>query len=98
MTLRAMIPRKPRHWLALMDEVRARWAVSGRRPFGGRVSVGYLWETPTAVSLTGTAAIAVELASRLTFMLKEGASVFIGQARIERADKSRLVLTIEGER
>ena len=81
-----------------MDRVEAMWAFTGRKRLGGRVGVGFLWYCPDQLSLKDEARIGVELASRMGFAIKDGARVYLMQARAEEAKPpAKVILTLEGE-
>lgn len=99
-TINARPPKngKPRNWMALMDRIEAMWAFTGRKRLGGRVGVGFLWYCPDALSIEDEARIGIELASRMGFAIKDGARVYLSQARAEQAKPpSKMILTLEGE-
>jgi hypothetical protein len=94
--VRRPIPSKKIEWLRTIDQFRALWAATHRKPFSGRISVGYYWKDRRPVPVKREASIAVELISRLGFMLEEGARPFIGAARCEVIEKySSVTLTVE---
>lgn len=92
----ALMPRTERQWLGLQDRLRCIWLQASRRPFKGIVKVSYLWELrepPRTVQ--EEADLAVGLIEILEFLVDVEARMYVGEARCEKAEKSKLKLTVE---
>ncbi len=92
----AEMPIMPRYWFRITDRLQHDWALMNRKKLSGRVRVSLVWHDKVKHSYLEEAQAAVELISRLGFILAENAQPFIGQSRSELG-YPRLRVTLEGE-
>lgn len=89
------VPKNERGWTALGERLESIWRVANRKRLGGIVSLNFFWQDYKTRGIEEESEAALELASRIDFMLRPGTRIFIGQARCEKAEQNQLRLWIK---